>query len=42
MAGFQPENIQVRGLGMSTPVADNSTAEGRAENRRVAIVVTIE
>ncbi|WP_254615786.1 OmpA family protein [Cupriavidus basilensis] len=40
--GFQAENIQVRGLGKSKPVADNRTATGRAENRRVAIVVTIE
>lgn len=41
-AGFQPENIQVRGLGKSKPVADNRTAAGRTENRRVAIVITIE
>ena len=40
--GFQAENIQVRGLGKSKPVADNRIATGRAENRRVAIVVTIE
>ena len=40
--GFQAENIQVRGLGKGKPVADNRTATGRAENRRVAIVVTIE
>ncbi|AJG22018.1 OmpA family protein [Cupriavidus basilensis] len=40
--GFQAESIQVRGLGKSKPVVDNRTAAGRAENRRVAIVVTIE
>lgn len=39
---FLPENIQVRGLGKGKPVADNRTAAGRAENRRVAIVVTID
>ncbi|MGO4809592.1 OmpA family protein [Cupriavidus sp. 2MCAB6] len=41
-AGFLPEKIEVRGLGKSKPVADNRTAAGRAENRRVAIVVTID
>ncbi|MHA7683962.1 OmpA family protein [Cupriavidus sp. PET2-C1] len=40
--GFRAENIQVRGLGKSKPVEDNRTAASRAENRRVAIVVTIE
>ncbi|WP_420995690.1 OmpA family protein [Cupriavidus sp. 30B13] len=39
---FPPANIEVRGLGKSRPVADNRTAAGRAENRRVAIVVTVE
>lgn len=41
-AGFLPGQIEVRGLGKSKPVADNRTAAGRAENRRVAIVVTID
>ncbi len=41
-AGFAPENIEVRGLGKSRPVADNRTATGRSENRRVAIIVTVD
>ena len=37
--GMRPENIQVRGLGSSQPVASNKTRSGRTENRRVSIVV---
>ncbi len=37
--GVAPEHINAVGLGASNPVADNSTAEGRADNRRVEIVV---
>ncbi|MNF72273.1 Peptidoglycan-binding protein ArfA [compost metagenome] len=38
--GMKQENIQLRGLGSSVPVASNSTSSGRTENRRVAIVVS--
>lgn len=38
--GIPRANIETRGMGKRDPVADNSTASGRAENRRVAIVVT--
>lgn len=41
-AGMPAANVQVRGLGASRPVADNGNAAGRAENRRVAIVITVE
>ncbi|MEW9903060.1 OmpA family protein [Pseudomonas putida] len=37
--GMQPHNIRTVGLGSSQPVADNRTASGRTENRRVSIVV---
>jgi len=35
--GVSAGRLQVRGMGESEPVADNSTAEGRAMNRRVVI-----
>jgi outer membrane protein OmpA-like peptidoglycan-associated protein len=35
-----PDKITADGLGASKPVAPNDTADGRAENRRVEIVVT--
>jgi outer membrane protein OmpA-like peptidoglycan-associated protein len=38
--GIPSDKIRAQGLGSSRPVADNSTAEGRANNRRVEIVVT--
>ena len=41
-AGMKQDNIQLRGLGSSQPVASNDTADGRAENRRVAIVVSAD
>ena len=37
--GMRPENIEVRGLGSSPPVASNKTLDGRTENSRVSIVV---
>lgn len=37
--GVPEDRIIARGLGPSNPVADNDTAEGRANNRRVEIVV---
>jgi len=40
--GLRPENILVHGWGMNRPVADNRTAAGRAENRRVAIIVAAQ
>jgi len=38
--GVAASSIDVEGLGPSRPVADNSTADGRARNRRVEIVIS--
>jgi outer membrane protein OmpA-like peptidoglycan-associated protein len=38
--GVPQANLTATGFGMADPVADNSTASGRAENRRVQMVVT--
>jgi len=37
--GVDESRVQVRGAGKSRPIADNSSAEGRALNRRVEIVL---
>ncbi|HWA71822.1 MAG TPA: OmpA family protein [Polyangiaceae bacterium] len=37
--GLPADRITSKGLGPSNPVADNATAEGRANNRRVEIIV---
>jgi outer membrane protein OmpA-like peptidoglycan-associated protein len=37
--GIPSDQIRAQGIGSSRPVADNNTAEGRANNRRVEIVV---
>jgi outer membrane protein OmpA-like peptidoglycan-associated protein len=38
--GVSPQNLSAVGYGMSNPVADNSTAAGRQQNRRVEMVVS--
>jgi outer membrane protein OmpA-like peptidoglycan-associated protein len=38
--GVQADNISATGYGMAKPVADNATAAGRAQNRRVQLVVS--
>jgi outer membrane protein OmpA-like peptidoglycan-associated protein len=38
--GVGPDNVTATGYGMSNPIADNSTAAGRAQNRRVQLVVS--
>jgi len=40
-AGLRKDLLQVRGLGKRLPLLDNKTRQGRAENRRVAIVVLV-
>jgi outer membrane protein OmpA-like peptidoglycan-associated protein len=37
--GIAADRISAHGLGSERPVATNKTAEGRADNRRVEIVV---
>ena len=38
--GVDRSRVQAEGYGDQHPIADNNTAEGRAKNRRVAILVT--
>ena len=38
-AGVERGRITAQGLGETRPVADNTTAAGRAKNRRVEILV---
>ncbi|WP_340607741.1 OmpA family protein [Xenorhabdus bharatensis] len=40
--GMSRSNLETRGLGPNQPVADNRSSKGRAENRRVAIVITAQ
>lgn len=39
--GIDAGRIETRGAGPADPIADNATAEGRSQNRRIEIVVTI-
>ena len=38
--GISPSRLSYHGYGENKPIADNSTAEGRAQNRRTVFVVT--
>ena len=38
-SGVDPRRVSVAGYGEYRPVADNATAEGRQQNRRVDLVV---
>lgn len=38
-SGINGDNLSVKGYGESNPIADNSTEEGRIQNRRVEIKV---
>jgi outer membrane protein OmpA-like peptidoglycan-associated protein len=40
--GLSPDTITAKGMGQDNPVADNSTAAGRKQNRRVEIIVSGE
>lgn len=39
-SGYQASDLTLAGLGESMPIADNATEEGRAQNRRVVVIVT--
>ncbi|WP_404375169.1 OmpA family protein [Vreelandella aquamarina] len=41
-AGVAPERLRAVGLAATQPLADNDTAEGRARNRRVEVVIHVE
>jgi outer membrane protein OmpA-like peptidoglycan-associated protein len=41
-SGYPADRIQSRGLGEGSPIANNASAEGRANNRRVEIVIERE
>jgi outer membrane protein OmpA-like peptidoglycan-associated protein len=38
--GVQMNNISAAGYGKNKPIADNGTTAGRAQNRRVQLVVS--
>jgi len=38
--GISPKRLAWKGFGMTKPVADNNTAEGRAKNRRTEFLIT--
>lgn len=40
--GYMADLIQARGMGETNPIADNTSAPGRANNRRVEIVIERE
>ncbi len=40
--GIGANRIQAKGLGSSMPIADNTTATGRAKNRRTSFTITLQ
>lgn len=42
LGGFQDDNVIRQGFGPTKPVADNASAEGRAQNRRVTLIIVVD
>ena len=40
--GVKDDRIQTRGAGPNDPIADNTTAKGRAKNRRIEFKLVLE
>jgi outer membrane protein OmpA-like peptidoglycan-associated protein len=40
--GYQADRIQANGIGEGRPIGDNTNPEGRANNRRVEIIIARE
>ncbi|MDG4869000.1 OmpA family protein, partial [Guyparkeria sp. 1SP6A2] len=40
--GVEPERLRAVGFADTRPLEDNSSAEGRARNRRVEVVIHVE
>ena len=40
--GVAPSRVSVAGYGASRPIADNATAAGRAQNRRVEVILMVD
>jgi outer membrane protein OmpA-like peptidoglycan-associated protein len=38
--GVNPARLSTKGMGATEPIADNTTVDGRAQNRRVEIVIS--
>ncbi len=41
-SGLPESVIATKGMGPASPIADNTTADGRKQNRRVEIVITVD
>ena len=39
-AGISADRMTTTGFGAANPIGDNATPEGRAENRRIELVIT--